>query len=159
MTLSGPNPFYVVLCNLLFLWRLVIYNIYVVIQSKGKHLRQSRITYYPNLICLGNFNFWSIVYIFFAQVVWCACCRFAVSFRVRLISHKLLQNSYNKPVFSLLRWLSTWRCPHFLLSAFACYRSLSLARGALSSKPATRSCCCRSMGQIDGRIDGRSTVS
>ena len=31
----------------------------------------------------------------------------------------------------------------------------SLARRALSSKPAGRRCCCRSMGQTDGRTDAR----
>jgi len=36
-----------------------------------------------------------------------------------------------------------------LLSAGACYRSITPARGALSSKPAARSC--RTMGQTDGR--------
>jgi len=33
------------------------------------------------------------------------------------------------------------------------YRSISTARMALSSKPAGRRCCCRSMGQTDGRTD------
>jgi len=34
--------------------------------------------------------------------------------------------------------------------------SISSARAALSSKPASHRCCCRSMGQTDGRIDLRS---
>jgi len=77
----------------------------------------------------------------------------------------------NKAVFSIVPRLSTWYCPHLLLSimlgrhlarrvplllsAGACYRSISPARRALSCKPATYCCCCRSMGQTDGR----STVS
>jgi len=44
-----------------------------------------------------------------------------------------------------------------LLDAGACYRSISSARGALSSKSAARRC--RLMGQTDGQTDGRSTVS
>ena len=33
----------------------------------------------------------------------------------------------------------------------ACYRSIPSARGVLSNKPAGSRCCCRSMGQTDGR--------
>ena len=33
------------------------------------------------------------------------------------------------------------------------YRSISLARRALSSKPTARHCCCRWTGQTDGRTD------
>jgi len=36
-----------------------------------------------------------------------------------------------------------------------CCRSISPARGALGSKPAGRICCCRSMGQTDGRTSDR----
>ena len=36
---------------------------------------------------------------------------------------------------------------HLLLSAVAYYRSISLAGGALSSKPYARRCCCQSMEQ------------
>jgi len=57
----------------------------------------------------------------------------------------------NKSLFSLVPRLSTRHCPHLPLSAVAYYRSISPARGALSSKPAARRCCCRSMGQTDGR--------
>ena len=35
------------------------------------------------------------------------------------------------------------------------YRSIAPARRALSSKPAGRRCCCRPMGQTDGRTPGR----
>ena len=35
------------------------------------------------------------------------------------------------------------------------YRSISPVRMALSSKPAASRCCCRSMGQTDGRTDAR----
>ena len=42
-----------------------------------------------------------------------------------------------------------------LLSASACYQSTSPSRRALSSKPVAR-CCCRSMGQTDGRTDRRT---
>jgi len=44
-----------------------------------------------------------------------------------------------------------------------CARSCRLihppAHRALSSKPAARRCCCRSMGQTDGRTDGPWTVT
>ena len=47
-----------------------------------------------------------------------------------------------------------------LLSAGACSnRSICPAHRVLSSKPAARQCCGRSMGQTDGRTDGHSTVS
>jgi len=36
-----------------------------------------------------------------------------------------------------------------LLSAGACYRSISPARGMLCGKPAARRCCCGLMGQTD----------
>ena len=69
--------------------------------------------------------------------------------------------------------LSTWHCPHLLLSAvlrrrccWACpqlvrgagasYRSISFASGVLSSKPAARRSCCWTTGQTGGRTDGRS---
>jgi len=42
-----------------------------------------------------------------------------------------------------------------LLSAVACYRSIYLARGAISSKPTARGCCCRLMGQTEGQTDGQ----
>ena len=38
-----------------------------------------------------------------------------------------------------------------LLNASACYRSISPARRALSSKPASGRCYCRWMGRTDGR--------
>jgi len=43
-----------------------------------------------------------------------------------------------------------------LVSAGAYYRWISHARGTLSSKPAARRCCCRSMGQTDGQTDRRT---
>ena len=42
-----------------------------------------------------------------------------------------------------------------LLHGASCHRSISLARLALSSKPAGCSCYCRSMGQTDRRTDRR----
>ena len=65
--------------------------------------------------------------------------------------------------------LSTWHCPHLLLSAVLrpraaslllpgarrC-RSISFARTALSSKPAARRCCVRLMEQTDWLTDGRT---
>jgi len=51
--------------------------------------------------------------------------------------------------------MPTARRAPLMLSAGACYQSISPSRGALSSKPAGRRCCCRSMRQTDGR----STVS
>jgi len=58
-------------------------------------------------------------------------------------------NNNDKRAFSLLiRRLSTRHCPHLLQhSAVARCRSISPARGALSSKPAARRCCCRSTKQ------------
>ena len=67
--------------------------------------------------------------------------------------------------------LSTWHCPHLLLSAMLrpraaalllpgarrC-RSISFARTALSSKPATCRCCVRLMGQTDWQTDGHRIV-
>ena len=57
--------------------------------------------------------------------------------------------------------LSTWHCPHLLLSAVlrrcccltpgASYRSISPVRRALS----TCRCCCRTAGQSDGQTDAR----
>jgi len=60
----------------------------------------------------------------------------------------------NKYVLSLLRRLLTWRYPHRPLhhGARSC-RSICPTHRALSSKPAGRRCCCRSMGQTDGRTD------
>jgi len=43
-----------------------------------------------------------------------------------------------------------------LLRTGACYRLISPAREALSSKPAARRSCCRTTGQTDGRTDGHS---
>jgi len=43
-----------------------------------------------------------------------------------------------------------------LLRTGACYRLISPAREALSSKPAARCSCCRTTGQTDGRTDGHS---
>jgi len=75
-------------------------------------------------------------------------------------------NQYcNKSVLSLLRRLSTWRCPHLLLNAGACSTAPAvidwypLQTLALSSKPTGRRCCCRSMGQTDGQTDERPTVT
>jgi len=68
----------------------------------------------------------------------------------------LPSNIYSKSVFGFLRRLSTWHCPHLLLSAVACYRVISPVRGALSSKPAARRCCRQSMGQTDRRTDRRT---
>jgi len=59
-------------------------------------------------------------------------------------------------VFSLVPRLSTRHCPHLLLNAVACYRSISLTRDSLSSKPAARRCCCRLTRHTDGRTDGRT---
>ena len=62
----------------------------------------------------------------------------------------------NNSVISVVRRLSTWHCPHLLLSAGAGSRqSVSPVHTALSSKPATCRCCCRSMGQTDGQTDAR----
>ena len=41
--------------------------------------------------------------------------------------------------------------PLLLGAGFRCCRSIFPARTALSSKPVARRCCCRSMGQTDGR--------
>ena len=65
----------------------------------------------------------------------------------------------HKSVSSLVPRLSTRHCPRLLLSAGACYRPTSSTRRALSSKPAARRCCCRSMAQTDRQTDGRSTVT
>jgi len=64
----------------------------------------------------------------------------------------------DKSVLSLLRQLSVWCCLHLLLSAgahstptvYTC-PSISSAHRVLSSKLAIHHCCCRSMGQTDGR--------
>jgi len=73
----------------------------------------------------------------------------------------------NKSVFSLVPRLSTWHCPHLLLSICcvlygavvaerrACYRSVFPVRDAHSKIPAARRCCCRSTGQTDGRTDAQ----
>ena len=76
---------------------------------------------------------------------------------------KLYWYKINKSLLSLLRRLSTWRCPHSLMSTGApaarrpqrarSYRSISSAHRTLSSKPAGRRCCCWSTGQTDGRTD------
>jgi len=68
----------------------------------------------------------------------------------------------DKCVLSLLRQLSVWCCLHLLLSAgarstptvYTC-PSISSAHRVLSSKLAIHHCCCRSMGQTDGRTDTR----
>jgi len=60
-----------------------------------------------------------------------------------------LRGIINKSVFSLV----PRHRPRLLLSAGACYRSISPARRALSSKLAARRCCCRSTGQTDRRTD------
>jgi len=54
---------------------------------------------------------------------------------------------------------STARRAPLLLSAGVCYRSTSPARGALSSKPDDARCCCRSMGQTDGRSGSINTAA
>ena len=66
----------------------------------------------------------------------------------------VLHQTTNKSVFSLIPQLSTWHCLHLLLSAAACYWSISPARGALSSKSAAHHCCCWSMRQMNrGMLD------
>ena len=57
-------------------------------------------------------------------------------------------------MLSLLRLLLTWRYPHRPLhhGARSC-RSICPTHRAVSSKPAGRRCCCRSMGQTDRRTD------
>jgi len=52
-------------------------------------------------------------------------------------------------LLSLLRRLTTWHYPRPQLS-------ISSVRRALSSKPPGRHCCCRSMGHVDRRMDGRT---
>jgi len=67
-----------------------------------------------------------------------------------------------KQVYNSVLSLLLWCYSHLLLSAGA--RSMApaaidrypLHTPALSSKPADRRCCCRSMGQTDGRTDSRS---
>jgi len=58
---------------------------------------------------------------------------------------------------SLLRRLSTWRCPHSLLSAGACYRSISPARGRSAANPphAAAAAVDRWDRQTDRRTDAR----
>jgi len=77
----------------------------------------------------------------------------------------------NKSVFSLVPRLSTWHCPHLLLSICcvlygavvaerrACYRSVFPVRDAHSKIPAARCCCCRSTGQTDGLTRNRFIYS
>ena len=64
-----------------------------------------------------------------------------------------LGNEYGKTLpflllHRLVHQLSTRHC--LLLSAVACYQSISPARGALSSKLAACHCCCQSKRQTDG---------
>ena len=74
----------------------------------------------------------------------------------KLSNNFLLSFSFtNKFVFSLVSRLLTRHYPHLLLSAGACYRSISRVRGSLSSKPAASRCCCRSMGHTDRWTDAR----
>jgi len=73
----------------------------------------------------------------------------SVMVSVYQVPHRYINS--NKSMFSLVPRLSTRHCPHLLLSVVACYRSISPACGALSSKPAAHRCCCRSTGQTDGR--------
>jgi len=83
----------------------------------------------------------------------------------RVLACSVLHSELHKPVFSLLRRLSTRHCPHLLLSAGACctahlqlvrgagargYRSISANR-ALSSKLAVD----RWYRQTDGQTDTR----
>ena len=96
----------------------------------------------------------------------CACDRLSarLSNAVRLIMSKRL-NMYrqsNKFVFTILRRFSSWRYPHLLLSAGAraararSCRSISPARRARSSKPASGHCCCRWDRQTDSTDDTMS---
>ena len=62
-----------------------------------------------------------------------------------------------RSLFSYLRTLKTWHCPHMLLCTMpqcrlCSSRSISPAHWAHSSKP-TACCCRRQMGQTDGRTD------
>jgi len=73
---------------------------------------------------------------------------------------KLSSFTANKSALILVRWLSTWHCPHLLLNAVLMgtrhCRSISPARLAHSSKPATR-CYSRWMGQTDRQTSCRYT--
>jgi len=60
---------------------------------------------------------------------------------------------YQRDTASICYWAP---CGGLLLSACACYRSISHARGALSSKPTGGRCCCQSIGRTDGRTDRRT---
>ena len=67
------------------------------------------------------------------------------------VNHVMFCNeSVNKSVLSLVTQLSTWCYPHLLLACTWHWRR------ALSSKPAARHCCCRSMANRDRRTDSRS---
>jgi len=83
------------------------------------------------------------------MVLWCA------------LGRQLSGRNVNKSVLSLLRRLSTQRYPHVLLSAGACSTAPAandrhqLQTQANSSTLGGHRCCCRSMGQTDGRTDDR----
>ena len=70
-----------------------------------------------------------------------------------IISH---QRYLNKSAFSLLRWLLHGAPAARRLQRARSCRSMSPARRALSSKPAARRRCCRSMGQTDRPTDGQT---
>ena len=63
------------------------------------------------------------------------------------------QSKRNKPVFSIIRQLSRWHCPHVLTQARrAAIVRYVLPRRALSSKPTTAAC----EWWTDGRSDGQT---
>ena len=70
-----------------------------------------------------------------------------------IISH---QRYLNKSAFSLLWWLLHGAPAARRLQRARSCRSMSPARRALSSKPAARRRCCRSMGQTDRPTDGQT---
>jgi len=85
------------------------------------------------------------------STVWLCACSNHKERRSRTSSlHRL---SLRKSMLGLLHRLSTWRYPHCCRApAPAAIGQYLQQTSALSSKPAGRRYCCRSMGQTDGRL-------
>jgi len=82
-------------------------------------------------------------------------------FRIAHISVYSYRNaSANKSVFSCLRTLTTWHCPHLQAARRCCScRSISPIRRARSSKRAAAGLLLRARAGRDGRTDGQTDTA
>ena len=117
------------------------------VQTEVDRLNCSALTTlcWVSFVCHLTYSLWKLIYLATQWLFWIYRCYI----------NKLICLS----IYVLSIYLSIYDATRICCWALAACSMISPAGGALSSKPAGRRCCCRSMGQTDGLTGQHATIA